>query len=184
MPSWLLTKDQMRERIRQEDRREEEKIYIYGYWQWYRDFIDKNLDEIQFRKDWIKCMRLAYSLTMEGMAKRLNLSLSTYVSLEKSEQTQAISLRKLQQVAEKFNCELVYSFKPKNDVRLSEYVWKEIYQEFIQKVRNYRDSPLRKAKTLVGEFMRQMSKLSERKKRGWALPSTRLARNDLREILE
>lgn len=64
-------------------------------------------------RGWIRAIRDAFGMTAEQLGGRLGVSQPTVQKLERSEQEGTIQLSSLRRVAEALNCELVYTFVPR-----------------------------------------------------------------------
>lgn len=64
-------------------------------------------------RGWIRAIRDAFGMTAEQLGGRLGVSQPTVQKLERSEQKGTIQLSSLRRVAEALNCELVYTFVPR-----------------------------------------------------------------------
>ena len=62
---------------------------------------------------WIKTLRTALSMSGASLARRLGLHRSIVSYLERAEHEGSITLKKLQQVAQAMDCELIYALVPK-----------------------------------------------------------------------
>lgn len=65
------------------------------------------------RQGWIRTLRIALGLTGAMLSKRLGLHRSAVSYLERAEQNEGITLKKLREVAIAMDCELVYALVPK-----------------------------------------------------------------------
>jgi predicted DNA-binding mobile mystery protein A len=64
-------------------------------------------------RGWIRAIRDALGMTAQQLGGRLGVSQPTVHKLERSEQEGTIQLSSLRRVAEALNCELVYTFVPR-----------------------------------------------------------------------
>ncbi|MCF6318704.1 MAG: mobile mystery protein A [Proteobacteria bacterium] len=62
---------------------------------------------------WIKTLRMALSMSGASLARRMGIQRSSVASLEQAEYDGGITLRKLKQVADAMDCELIYYLVPK-----------------------------------------------------------------------
>jgi predicted DNA-binding mobile mystery protein A len=62
---------------------------------------------------WIRTVRMALSMSGASLARRLGLQRSSLAYLQKAESDDSITLKKLKQVADAMNCELIYAIVPK-----------------------------------------------------------------------
>lgn len=62
---------------------------------------------------WIKTLRTALSMSGASLARRLGLHRSIAHYLEQAEQDGSITLKKLKEVAQAMDCELIYAIVPK-----------------------------------------------------------------------
>jgi predicted DNA-binding mobile mystery protein A len=74
-------------------------------------------DKASVREGWIKYMRQALGLTLSELAKLTSLSTATVAQAERREMEGQVSLSTLKKMAEAMDCELVYAFVPKKDLR-------------------------------------------------------------------
>lgn len=86
--------------------------------------IDRRLEALRSMKDkskvregWIKFMRKALGLTIVDLANLVSLSRERIIQAEKREIEGAVTLSTLRKMAEAMDCEFVYSFVPKKDIR-------------------------------------------------------------------
>ena len=71
------------------------------------------LHAIKGIKSWSKYMRHALGMSVTQLARRLAIAQSTTSDLEKREIEGRLTIKKLREVAEAMECDLVYSFVPK-----------------------------------------------------------------------
>lgn len=74
-------------------------------------------EKAQVRGGWIKYMRQALGLTMQELATLVKLPASNIAQAQKREVEGKISLELLNKFAQAMDCEVVYSFVPKKDIR-------------------------------------------------------------------
>ena len=74
-------------------------------------------DKASVREGWIKYMRSALGLTLSDLAKLVSLSTASVAQAERREMDGQVSLSTLKKMAEAMDCELVYSFVPKKDMK-------------------------------------------------------------------
>lgn len=86
--------------------------------------INRRLEELRsvktkstVREGWIKYMRTALGLTLSELAKLTSLSTSSVAQAEQREMEGQVSLATLNKMAEAMDCELIYSFIPKKDMK-------------------------------------------------------------------
>lgn len=75
------------------------------------------LNEAQVSPGWIYYMRHALNLTLEKLGKRANLSKATIQQVEKREIAGRITLATLKKLAHAMDCEFMYAFVPKNELK-------------------------------------------------------------------
>jgi len=75
------------------------------------------IDEAQVSPGWIYYMRHALNLTLEKLAKRANLSKATVQQIEKREAQGRITLGTLKKLAYAMDCEFIYAFVPKSELK-------------------------------------------------------------------
>lgn len=68
---------------------------------------------------WIKTLRIALSMSGASLARRLGLHRSIVSYLERAEQDGSITIKKLKEVAQAMDCELIYAIVPKPTVKNS-----------------------------------------------------------------
>ena len=68
---------------------------------------------------WIKTLRKALSMSGASLARRLGLHRSIAHYLEQAEHNGSITIKKLQEVAQAMDCELIYAMVPKSTVNKS-----------------------------------------------------------------
>ena len=64
-------------------------------------------------KGWIFAMRQVSGTTLRDLAVKLKIKHQTVAALEKSEAEDRITLKRLREVAEQMNCQLVYAIVPR-----------------------------------------------------------------------
>lgn len=69
------------------------------------------------REGWIKYMRNAFGLTIAELAKLLSIAPVTLAKTEKREIEGHVTLATLKRIAEAMDCELVYGFVPKKEMK-------------------------------------------------------------------
>ena len=74
-------------------------------------------DKTSVREGWIKYMRTALGLTLSELAKLASLSTATVAQAERRECDGQVTLSTLKKMAESMDCELVYAFVPKKDLK-------------------------------------------------------------------
>lgn len=79
--------------------------------------IRQTKEQASIRGGWIQYMRNALGLTLNDLAKRVGLSLPTVAQAEKREVEGKITIQTLERMAEAMECELVYSFVPKKEIK-------------------------------------------------------------------
>ena len=62
---------------------------------------------------WIKTLRIALSMSGASLARRLGMHRSITSYLERAEHDGSITIKKLQEVAQAIDCELIYAIVPK-----------------------------------------------------------------------
>lgn len=78
----------------------------------------RSLKEKAFvREGWIKYMRTALGLTLEELAGLLSLSKASVAQAERREVDGEVSITTLKKMAEAMDCELVYAFVPRKDLK-------------------------------------------------------------------
>ena len=90
-----------------------------------RDMLDKRLSRLRrVRTDlstpaggWIKCIRLALGMNSRHLGERLGVGADWVRMLERNEAAGSVTLQSLQKAANAMNCELVYSFLPRESLR-------------------------------------------------------------------
>lgn len=86
--------------------------------------IDRRIEALRTTKElasirggWIKYMRQALGLTLQDLAKKVALTPANIAQAEKREVEEKVSIVTLKKLAEAMECELVYFFVPKKDIR-------------------------------------------------------------------
>ena len=93
--------------------------------------LDKQLKKIprieQPRMGWINSIRNLLNISMEQLGSWLNLSGQGVYALEQREQEETITLKKLRQVADSMDMELIYNFVPRQSLQafIEEKAWKK-----------------------------------------------------------
>jgi len=78
---------------------------------------------------WIKTLRTALSMNGASLARRLGLHRSIVSYLERAEQDGSITLKKLQQVAQAMECELIYALVPKSTMNNPRPLIRDVLQK-------------------------------------------------------
>jgi len=91
------------------------------------------------QKGWIYTIRSSLSITLDRLAKKLNVSTPAVMQFERNEVDENISLKTLKKVAQALDCQLYYSFIPK-DRSLSRILEKQAYKKAAMIVKNVHDS--------------------------------------------
>lgn len=86
--------------------------------------IQRRLEELRAVKDktiiregWIQYMRTALGLTLSELGKLAGVSTASVAQAERREVEGQVSLTTLKKMAEAMECELVYAFVPKKDMK-------------------------------------------------------------------
>jgi predicted DNA-binding mobile mystery protein A len=74
-------------------------------------------DKTTVREGWIKYIRTALGLTLSELAKLTSLSTASVAQAERRECEGQVTLSTLKKMAEAMDCELVYAFVPKKDLK-------------------------------------------------------------------
>lgn len=116
---------------------------------------------------WLFRIRRARLLSKMEVAKRLGISRSTYARLEASEVDGKISLKKLSDLAEKLDCELVYALRPKNRTPLSLEIWLKLLPRAIRHSWVQSRPANRKVAALVAICLKLGADPEFRRAQGW-----------------
>lgn len=82
----------------------------------YQEKLEQVIDLIGLsrpKEGWIRSVRKALGMSGPQLAKRLDLSAAQVSQMERLEVQDRITLRKLREVADELDCELVYAFVPR-----------------------------------------------------------------------
>lgn len=82
-------------------------------------------EESKIQPGWVKYIRRALGMTLQQLAKRAGLSVSTIAHIERSEAAGTASLNTLKKVAAALECEFIYAFVLKNDAEDIEAILKK-----------------------------------------------------------
>lgn len=74
-------------------------------------------EKITVRDGWIKYMRTALGLTLNELDALASLSLGSVAQAERREVDGRVSLSTLKKMADAMNCDLVYAFVPRTDLK-------------------------------------------------------------------
>lgn len=74
-------------------------------------------DQFFVRPGWIHYMRSALGMSLKVLAQKTNKSISTVAQLEKREEGGKITLESLEKIAHAMDCQLIYAFVPKDDLK-------------------------------------------------------------------
>jgi transcriptional regulator with XRE-family HTH domain len=179
MPGWKLSKEEMLALIEPKSAKPlDQALYERSYWQWYRSYWSIETDEefeklsnveLTIESGWLRAIRRAQLYTLVQIAKRLGISEAAYAKLEKSELEKKITMKRLQEAAAALQCEVVYFLRPKNKIRFSEIVWRELY-EMCKCSPMAAGAPEKKRhRVLAAVVKREFAKLKVRKEMGWSL---------------
>lgn len=161
-------------------------IYENAYWNWLKTYkelsndceindISEKLGSIASvygrRNNWLQTLRQCFHFSVEGVAARLGQKKSSYLALEAQEANGSISLRKFSQVADIYNCDVVYFIVPRDRARLSEYVFRNLFQKFNNHPWVTNEEPHRQGKAIAHTIRRQMKIMKVRQENGWSLPT-------------
>jgi transcriptional regulator with XRE-family HTH domain len=110
--------------------------YFSWYYRYYRfqktdDLIAGFLKAEITNTSWLKLARKALFLTLDNVAKKLNVSRQEIARIEEYEELGKVKLETLRRVAEAMDCEFVYAIRPKSRLRFSEVIWKSLEEEDI-----------------------------------------------------
>ncbi len=90
--------------------------------------IERRLDSLRAVKDkaqvkdgWIKFMRNALGLTLNDLSKLVSLSRIRIIQAERREIEGKVTIATLKKMAEAMDCDLVYAFVPKKDIKTTIY---------------------------------------------------------------
>jgi predicted DNA-binding mobile mystery protein A len=72
----------------------------------------------QPKEGWIRTIRQTLHMSTHAFAKRLKVTQSTIVDLERREAEKGVTLKKMEEAAEAFGCRFVYAFVPKESFAL------------------------------------------------------------------
>ena len=96
-----------------------------------RQKLDKNFANYQSialpPKGWIKAIRESLGMTATQMAKRLGITPSSVIALEKREKTRSITLSQMDKAAEQLDCRLEYVLIPNKP--LEQIINDKIYEK-------------------------------------------------------
>jgi predicted DNA-binding mobile mystery protein A len=90
-----------------------------------RDVLDRRLNSIRRLRSelatpvggWIRCIRLALGMNSRHLGERIGVGADWVRVLERNESAGAVTLRSLQKAADAMNCDLVYTFLPRESLR-------------------------------------------------------------------
>lgn len=119
------------------------------------------------RRDWLRSTRNALMLSLETVAKKLNVSINTYSKMERNEGAMSIKLATLARAADAMDCELVYCIRPKTRQKFSRIVGERLFAEARKSRRVKLAAPDRQAEALVGTALMLLDDTRVRKDHGW-----------------
>jgi transcriptional regulator with XRE-family HTH domain len=122
----------------------------------------------EFEYGWLQKARLASFLPLRSVAKRCNLSHQAYKQFEDSEQEGTISLKKLSELAQGMDCELVYAIRPKNKERFSLNIWRKLMAESLRHPWIKKCDQRRKAWALAAIATKHMENPKFKRKKAWS----------------
>lgn len=71
----------------------------------------------KIRPGWINYMRLAFGMTLQKLAERCKVSKATVAQAERGEAMGKVTINTLKKMAEAMECEFVYAFVPKKNIK-------------------------------------------------------------------
>ena len=81
------------------------------------DSLNSLKDFAKVRPGWISYMRGALGMTLKNLAKILDVSIPTVAQSERREMDGKVSLETLRKMASAMECEFIYAFIPKKDLK-------------------------------------------------------------------
>ncbi|MBN22040.1 MAG: transcriptional regulator [Bdellovibrionaceae bacterium] len=75
------------------------------------------LEWSKVRPGWIRYMRQALGMTLADLGKEVGVSVSTIAQAERREPSGKITVETLKKIADGMNCELVYAFVPRVEIK-------------------------------------------------------------------
>jgi predicted DNA-binding mobile mystery protein A len=79
--------------------------------------LRKNIENTHVRSGWIRSMRSAMGMSLKTLARLSGVSISTISGVEKREIQGRVTLETLRKIASAMDCELIYAFVPKKEIR-------------------------------------------------------------------
>ena len=79
--------------------------------------LKKQSENMRIRTGWIRYIRTAFGMSLETLAKRSELSVSTLSQTENREKHGKVTLETLKKMAAAMDCEFVYAIIPRTDLR-------------------------------------------------------------------
>ena len=149
------------------------------YDEWYRHYphaeADKRVSPYldwpeQSEEGWLRMIRKSLFLSTTTVAKRMGVSSSAYSRLERAEVGGQITLKKMREMADAMECEVIYVIRPKKRMPFSKMVWLQI-EDALKKHKNFREDGknLRMASYLSFLARWTVEKSNFRSKHGWTL---------------
>ena len=92
------------------------------------------LSDAHVSPGWVYYMRHALNLTLEKLAKRANLSKATIQQIEKREIHGRITVTTLKKIALAMDCEFIYAFVPKKELKT--FLFEKAYKKAEYLIKN------------------------------------------------
>jgi predicted DNA-binding mobile mystery protein A len=124
--------------------------------------LDKRLNKLRSAsfarppRGWVKAIREALGMTTAQLARRVGVSQSRAVDIEKAEVTGSITLDSLERAARALECELVYALVPRNS--LEEMVAQRASALAIERVKTTRHTMALEGQSVEEEDEREQLK--------------------------
>lgn len=151
----------------------------YAFLKWRRTYrhleFEKNLEQFytasrgpnSYKTTRIRQAREALFLSASSVAKKMHLAPSGLINLEHREKAGQITIKKLQEVAEAMDCDLVYAIVPKKEKAFSQIIWQQVVEEAKKASWLKICDPLNKSGALASVVRELCRRPSFRRAMGW-----------------
>lgn len=128
--------------------------------------LDQQL--FQSADNWLELCREGLLLTQEEIGRRLGVDRTAYHKLEAKERRGDISLKKLKEVAEKMDCELIYFVRPKKRKVFSALLWERVQPRALEIYRRRMRTDVIKPMVLARIAANLTTNVKFRHEMGWS----------------
>ena len=156
---------------------EQEKRTVFlrfRYW-WPFQGVDDDVEaanNVVGYRAWLRRARKARMLSARSLASKVGISRQALCQLERLEQTGALTIRKMEEVARAMDCEFVYVIRPRKKELFSTPIWKVLFEDAQKDRRVKADVRHRLVKKLGYWIQVRFESAKFRRAQGWSLSRT------------